>query len=122
VGDGVVPDLVPLGDDAAHDLGVALRVGRDDVEGGLDVALLQDVEQSGGVLGMGAVVEGQGDEGKARRDTGVGIFGAHRGREHLGGGCGSSAQRSCLDCFAFVPGRAGGHEKARSDQEQGNEG
>ena len=61
MGVGVVADLVAFADDALHDADVLSGLGADEHEGAFDVFLFEDVEDFRGPLGVGAVVEGDGD-------------------------------------------------------------
>ena len=59
----VVGDFMALGDGTSHDLGMLLDELTEDEEGGLDVALLEDVEQAWSEDGARAVIEGHGNDG-----------------------------------------------------------
>ena len=58
---GVVADLIALGEDLAHQAGVAADLLPELEEGPVDVLSAQHPEEAGGV-GAGAIVEGQGDD------------------------------------------------------------
>ena len=60
VGIGMVADVVAGGEDAAHQLGMLLRVVADNEKGGLHSGLLEDVQDLGRIARVRAVVEGQG--------------------------------------------------------------
>ena len=59
VGEGVIADLVALGEDALDEAGICLAVLADDEERRLDALLLQDVEDLRRPLGARAIVERQ---------------------------------------------------------------
>lgn len=62
MGPCVVGEFVAVGDDAAHDAWVGDGAGADGEERGADVARLEHVEEARGIGGVGAVIEGHGDE------------------------------------------------------------
>ena len=61
MGEGVVADVVPLGEDAAREIGRGGDIAPDHEEGGVKVALLELVENAVGDAGRRAVVEGERD-------------------------------------------------------------
>ncbi len=61
MGEGVVADLVAVAVDALHEADVVLGDFADHEEGADDVVLLEDGEDLRGPLGIGAVVEADGD-------------------------------------------------------------
>ncbi len=61
VGEGVVADLVAFTVEALEQAEVVLGLFADDEEGSGDLVFLEDVEDLRGPLGIGAVVEGEGD-------------------------------------------------------------
>ena len=75
---GVIPDFVAFRDRAADDLGVEIHAAADDVEGRLDVALAEHVEQARGVLRVRSVIEGHGDVVSRDHDSGEGNAGTFR--------------------------------------------
>ena len=56
---GVVAHLMALVDDALIEMGIAAHVVADHEKGGMDAMLLENVEDVGGSLGNGTVIEGQ---------------------------------------------------------------
>jgi hypothetical protein len=61
MGVGVVADFVAFAHHALHEADILSGLGADEHEGSLDVLLFQDVENLRRPLGIGAVVEGDGD-------------------------------------------------------------
>src|SRR6516165_632052 len=59
MGEGVVPNVVTLGDDALYQIRMGLGIVADDEEARLDVLLLQDVEDLRRPVGIRPVVEGE---------------------------------------------------------------
>ena len=79
VGPGVVADFVAFGDDLANEGGVGFGVFADQEEGAFDVAIAEDFEESGGIGGVGAVVEGHGGDHLIRLNGRVREASAGRG-------------------------------------------
>ena len=77
MGEGVVPDDVPLGELAAHQVGTSLRVLADEEEGGVHAARLEQVEDARRPDGIGSVVESDGDA--ARRLSALALEDPTRG-------------------------------------------
>ena len=73
VGDGVIPDLVPLVDHALEQVGAVFHHVADHVEGRLDLARLQHVEEARRIFGMRPVVEGDRNDFLARLHPRVGV-------------------------------------------------
>ena len=59
MGEGVVADLVAFGVDALNDAAEFFSLDADDEKCGGDVLVFEDVEDAGGPLGIGAVIEGE---------------------------------------------------------------
>ena len=83
----MIRNFMPLGDDALHDRGIFRRALADDEERGLDVALLQHIQETRGVGGVRAVVEGHRDVGTidvalGKRDL---LLTGGNGRVRIGG-------------------------------------
>lgn len=116
----VVGEFVAVGDDAAHDAWVGDGAGADGEERGADVARLEHVEEARGIGGVGAVIEGHGDERAVDGDavvTDAGAWGETaggvvrgliEGRSGDAGGCGGALR------FDFAG--AGGEECERGGE------
>ena len=59
MGVGVIADIVALGEDPSHEIGIGLRVLADDEEARANVLLLQDIENLRRPVRIGTVVEGE---------------------------------------------------------------
>ena len=109
VGPRVIGEFVAIGDDAAHDGWVAGGILTDGEEGGPDAAGFEHIEESRGIGGVGAVVEGHGDVGAGDRDAVVADAGA--GRQASGGRvellAGGGAGHACGGVLAAALGFAG---------------
>ena len=74
MGHGVIPDFVPFGNRLRQNLGMILHHVTDHVEGGLDIAVLEDLEQPRRVLRMRPVIKGDRDDLLVGLDAGVGVL------------------------------------------------
>ena len=107
----MVADFAALRDDPAQQFGVFQPVFADDEEGRRNLLLLEDVEDLGGIVGVGAIIEGQGDEARVVRPATLDFEGRGQlGVARLGDGAiGGIVQRALAarGCSASVPSAAG---------------
>ena len=90
---GMVDEVVALGHHAPHQVGVLLGPAPGDAEAGADAVGAQDVQDAGGIAGVGASVEGEGDHapgGVAAADHRGAAARHRRGRGRGGDGGGGS--------------------------------
>ena len=93
---GMIADLVPLGHNALHMLGIELDVLAEHEEGGRNAVFAQDIKNMRRIAGR-AVIEGQGAQILAHRlaHDGIAVVDLRIGRSRAQGQTDSTGQKTC---------------------------